>query len=338
MKCHGLVILAEMIPLSAPLMVLVEPTNRCNFKCAYCPTGDNSLLNKAHPHLSGDMSFEFFKKIVDDMNAFLPAKIKRVQLFKDGEPLLHPKIIEMIKYAKASPAITEVDTTTNASLLDYDMAEKIVLAKLDSIRISFEGTVLNEEYQKITRSNYTYDGIKHNLYLLAEAKNKHKSRVPYIEAKLIDTGLSLELKGKFTKDFSGIADEVIFDPLVDRKGGSGRVLKGEKELLPAGVCPVPFYGLAVNFNGTVCVCCGDWGYATLVGDLNQESLYDIWHGDRLHAFRKMHVEFRKSEHPLCGKCEYMRRLPWQSNIDQMSLENPQKILRRLQKVIFNKSI
>ena len=286
-------------------------------------------MKQIYPRPLGDMPLGFFKKIIDGLDAFSPAKIKRVQLFKDGEPLLHSEFIEMVKYAKASPAIIEVDTTTNASLLDADMAEKIILAKLDSIRISFEGAVENEAYRRITRSKYRYDDIKHNLYLLAEAKKKHKSRVPYIEAKLVDIGIPSKLKEKFTKDFSGIADEITFDPLVDRKGGSGRVLRGEKELVPAWVCPVPFYGLAVNFNGSVCICCGDWNYTTLVGDLNRESLYDIWHGDRLHAFRKMQVELRKFEHPLCAKCEYMRRLSWESNIDKASLENPQRILRRL---------
>lgn len=322
-------ILEEVIPLSAPLVVMVDPTNRCNFKCVYCPTGDEKLLAGAPGRLLGDMPFELFKKIIDDMSAFLPARIKRVELFKDGEPLLHPRFTDMVRYAKKSAAILEVDTTTNASLLDAKMAQEIVLSGLDSIRISFEGSVLDEAYQKMTRTEYTYETVKKNLYLLAEAKKNHKSKVPYIEAKLVDAGLSPELKERFKMDFCGVAEEITVDPLVDRKGGSGKIIKGQKQLLSSEVCPVAFYCLAVNFNGTVSVCCADWNYTTIVGNLNNESLYDVWRGDRLHAFRKMHVEFRKSEHPLCARCEYMKRLPRQSNIDKVSCDSPEKILARL---------
>ncbi len=337
MKYHKLETLEEVIPLKAPLLVMIEPTNRCNFKCVYCPTGDQGLLKDAPCRPLGDMGIKLFKQIIDSMDGFLPSMIKRVQLFKDGESLLHPDIIEMIRYVKASAAVKEVDITTNGSLLSPGMAEGIVLSGLDTIRVSFEGSVLNEEYKKMTRSGYTYDDIKNNLYLLAEAKKKHGSVSPYIEAKLVNTGISQELKDRFSADFRQVAQEITFDPLVDRKGGTGRIIKGEKELLAAQVCPVPFYGLAVNFNGTVSICCADWNHTTLVGDLNHESLYEVWHGDRLHTFRRMQVEFRKSEHLLCGKCEYMKRLPRQSNIDKVSKENPEKILARLDSTALGKT-
>ena len=61
---------------------------------------------------------------------FLPNKIKRIHLFKDGEPFLNPDIIKMIKYAKKSEAVQEVDVTTNASLIDSNMADQIVLSGL----------------------------------------------------------------------------------------------------------------------------------------------------------------------------------------------------------------
>lgn len=43
------------------------------------------------------MSLNLFKKTIDGIN--FPEKIKVLHLFKDGEPLLHKNIIEMINYA-----------------------------------------------------------------------------------------------------------------------------------------------------------------------------------------------------------------------------------------------
>ena len=137
MDHHKLEILEDVVPLSLPLVMMIDPTNRCNFKCVFCATGDDRLLKTAPLRSLGDMPLDLFKKIIDDIDAFLPSKIKRVQLYKDGEPLLHPNIIEMISYAKNSTAIGEVDLTSNGSLIDRNMANALVVSKLDSIRISF---------------------------------------------------------------------------------------------------------------------------------------------------------------------------------------------------------
>ena len=46
MKIHKLEKLENILPLNAPLVIMLEPTNRCTFKCAFCPTGDLNLLQK----------------------------------------------------------------------------------------------------------------------------------------------------------------------------------------------------------------------------------------------------------------------------------------------------
>ena len=147
MKVHKLETLKDVLPLSHPLTLMIDPTNKCNFKCVFCATGDNKLLKTAPNRPLQHMSLDLFKKIIDDAAAFLPNKIKRIHLFKDGEPFLNPDIIKMIKYAKNSEAVQEVDVTTNASLIDSNLADQIVLSGLDTIRISFEGSVSNEKYK-----------------------------------------------------------------------------------------------------------------------------------------------------------------------------------------------
>ena len=328
MKIHKLEKLENILPLNAPLVIMLEPTNRCTFKCAFCPTGDLGLLAKTPRRPLGDMSLKLFKKIIDDLDDFAPSIIKRVQLFKDGESLLHPDIIEMIEYTKKSKIIQEVDVTTNASLVDDEMASKLIESKIDTIRVSFEGSVDNEMYKKITKTDYSYDSIKENFYRLYRARKKKNLTKPYLEAKVIDTGFSQEKLDKFYNDFNGIADEMTVDPLVDRKKLTGKIIKGQKELIENQVCSVPFYNLTINHDGSVSVCCVDWNYTTLVGDLNDMSVYDIWHGDKMYEFRKMHLMGEAGKHELCKKCDYMRRLPAASNIDKLALEKKDYLLNR----------
>ena len=47
LRCKKREPLAEKIPLPAPYVVYIEPSNLCNFKCIFCPTGDPELLKKS---------------------------------------------------------------------------------------------------------------------------------------------------------------------------------------------------------------------------------------------------------------------------------------------------
>ena len=61
--------LAEALPLDAPLSVHIDPTNACNFKCSFCPTGDPARLKSVGRRVA-NLKLDDFKKIVDGMAAF----------------------------------------------------------------------------------------------------------------------------------------------------------------------------------------------------------------------------------------------------------------------------
>jgi radical SAM protein with 4Fe4S-binding SPASM domain len=86
--------------------------------------------------------------------------------------------------------------------------------------------------------------------------------------------------------------------------------------------------MAVNFNGEVSICCIDWRYKTVIGDVNKESLVDIWLGPRMHEFRKMHVEMRRSENTVCRNCEYMHDTQESSNLDTVAKSDIKRLLMK----------
>ena len=105
--------------------VAIEITKRCNLSCRFCIIKNNHIAER-------DVSFHTVKKIMDQMRS-LGINIIR---FTGGEPFLHPKIIEMLKYAKWRRF--SVIVNTNASLLchrDIEILEKnsdMVLVSLNS--------------------------------------------------------------------------------------------------------------------------------------------------------------------------------------------------------------
>src|SRR3972149_275334 len=89
--------------------IVIESTSRCNLRCEMCPR--NSI-----EQIPGDIDLSLFKNISKYFNPDIV-----VNLAGWGEPLLHPRLIEMIKIAKKKGS--QVVFTPNATLLDTEISE-----------------------------------------------------------------------------------------------------------------------------------------------------------------------------------------------------------------------
>ncbi|MEC7641608.1 MAG: radical SAM/SPASM domain-containing protein, partial [Nitrospinota bacterium] len=290
----------------------IDPANACNFKCHFCPTGHDELLNEVN-RPKGVMNFDLFCKIIDDASQF-PDKIKSLILYKDGEPFLNKNLGKMIAYANQKEVAQSISTTTNASLITREKAVEILEAGLTHIRISVEH-VSDKGYQEVTKIYSDYSTVRENVRFLFEEKERRGSDLQ-IHTKIIDIGFAQEEKKKFLEDFGHTCDSLNFDGLM---GWSLSGLKdftletdpqvamdGHTNVSSINVCPDPFYGVAINFDGTVSVCCVDWSHGTLVGDTKTESLTAIWNGKKMYDFRMLHLTGQRAAIEPCADCQYMK--------------------------------
>jgi len=306
--------LQDVIPVPTPYQLVIDTTNACNFKCEFCPTSDRELLKSVGRPI-GYMPYELFCKIIDDCKEF-DRPIRRIDFGKDGEPLLNKRFPDMVRYAKQSGVTQMVGVATNASFLTHEMADSLVDAGLDLIKISVEA-VSNEGYAKIAKVKFDYEQlIERVTYLFNNRKNTK------VYAKIIDYGLPQADKDKFFDDFNDISDYITIDTVtgwsvVSAKDWTLGTNPSTYLDLPSfnmkEVCPYPFYTVAINFDGRVSICCVDWSLATLVGDLRTESLKELWEGERMYEFRKMHLTGNRHQNKACGDCHTIKGLP--DNID-----------------------
>jgi MoaA/NifB/PqqE/SkfB family radical SAM enzyme len=314
--------LADELPLAAPYLVHVDPTNRCNFRCRFCPTGQPELLKQVG-RPGGLMDFALFEKIMGDLLRF-PEKVKVLHLYKDGEPLLHPDFGRMARLAGALAVADRINLTTNAALLTAERAAEILDAGIDLVRVSVEH-VTDEGYLRQTGTFGDYGRIVRNVAgLFAERERRGvKTR---IWVKIIRLGLTESEIEKFGRDFGGISDEcLVMTPmgwsrtdLYDFTLGSNPTTgdNGETPLRrDRVVCPYPFYSLAVNFDGSVSVCCADWSHGTVVGDARTAALADIWNGPAMQALRRLHLRGERAGNRACAHCQTMQGLPDDSDLD-----------------------
>jgi radical SAM protein with 4Fe4S-binding SPASM domain len=260
------------------------------------------------------MSLELFKKIADDMRAF-PDRIKELLLYKDGEPLLNPSIVEMIAYAKARNVAQKVALVTNGSLLTDERINGLLSAGLDAIKISVEH-MTDEGYARVARANCSYREI-HTRVARLFAERERRSHPLLIDLKVLDIDLAEAERVRFIEDYAPICDYMHFGTLMgwsrsDRKDFTlgQKVSRGMDSLNVLSperlVCPNPFKTLAVNFDGSVTVCCVDWSHALCVGDVKSEPLTEIWRGERLRTLREVHLRGQRGRYSACANCQYFQ--------------------------------
>jgi len=313
LRCKERQPLQDLIPLETPFVVYVEPTNVCNFRCQFCPTGDPALLEQVGRPVA-TMPLQKFNKIIDDLRQF-PEKLKLLSLYKDGEPLIHKHFPEMVRYAKDANIAEKIWTKTNGSMLNPDFNKRLIDTGLDLLSISVEA-VDSHGYQRIAKVPVDYDEFRRNLEDLFKRRGNME-----IYVKIADSGLSQNEIDKFYADFGSMSNFIAVEKLMgwsnsgvkDFTLGTNPDTYDGLPLIKKMICAYPFYVLAVNANGAVSVCGNDWSHNTIVGNAFEQHLGEIWRGGRLAQFQKMMLEGQRCKNKACADCYYLQIVP--DNLD-----------------------
>lgn len=107
--------------------VYVEPTSRCNLDCRIC-------IRNSWDETQGDMSEGTYNRLLDGLKDLEHKPVMVLGGF--GEPLLHPKILEML--ARAKEVAQRVEVITNGLLLSEQMAREFIRLRLDMVWFSVD--------------------------------------------------------------------------------------------------------------------------------------------------------------------------------------------------------
>ncbi|NTV23987.1 MAG: radical SAM protein [Nanoarchaeota archaeon] len=148
-----------------PRVMVIDPHHRCNTNCTHCwvhtpgVKHSDEFLNRVFP-------MDRFRSMIDDAAEL---KVETIILQGDGEPLLHPNSLEMLKYARKKGL--DARFFTNGILLTEDIAKQVVDIGVKEIYCSFPAGS-RETYKTINpiQKPETYDRVKQNLKKLMEIK------------------------------------------------------------------------------------------------------------------------------------------------------------------------
>ena len=281
--------------LKFPFMILIEVTNDCMLNCIMCP---HSKIKEN----TGYMHFDLFKKIIDECSHHY--SLGYLVFSGMGEPLLHPKLLEMSRFAK-SIGVPNIRLVTNAILLTKEKTLEIFdNSEFDEIAISLDATT-ERTYRKIKRSP-NFQIAQENIVYFLNQKKKKKLWKPFIRLHILKMRETVFEISDFLNKWSnllGIGDYILikdvhtFAGQVEDRRLEEQIYLGER--LP---CLQLWEFLYISWNGDVMPCCMDVFKKMKIGNVYKHSLKELFNSNFIKKIRRIHLERRYEEISLCRNC------------------------------------
>jgi MoaA/NifB/PqqE/SkfB family radical SAM enzyme len=322
---------------TGPFYVTIDLTRRCNLHCLGCPYHSTEIRKDPSPPPGPlDLSKDLIKMLCSDLKRMGTSSL----VFQgEGEPLLHPDILDLILAAKT--AGFHVTLLTNGTLLDQHLAREIISTQLDILKVSLWASSpeqYQQNYKEINSENF--NNVLEGLSRVARQKEEQKCSVPLVILhhpinrndyqtldRMADLALATNCNGlTFAPMYSyrGILDSFILS-LDEKKLVNQSLSRIRKQLnahflthnieevflrykIGADVweklpCYIAWFHARIKVDGTVQPC-GRCDFP--FGNLNQNHFNEIWNGISIRHFRRQTLTRQglesMSEHCDCSFC------------------------------------
>lgn len=257
-----------------PIRLWIETTNQCNLRCSVCPNSTDTVSRK------GNMDLELYECILDQ----LKGKANDINLSHRGEPLYHPDLSRMIKMAGDRNLATRIHT--NATMMDADKSRELLEAQPDLVSFSFDG--YDKESYEAVRIGGIFEETLANIRTFLSEKQKAKLKKPYTVIQIIEppdaSASYLDKLHEFGRNIrkDGLDKFYVKKPH-NWAGNTESVSSLAQSYL---LCTFLYYSMTVLWNGLVCPCPQDWYGTMVLGDLNDQSVEEVWNGEPLRNLRR----------------------------------------------------
>ena len=312
-----------MKPLDVPLpeFVQIEPVGQCNLRCRMCPVayrneGGGPGAPAGTP--PAFMPFDTFCRLIEQFPA-----LRELQLQGMGEPFLHPRFLDMVRFAAARGI--EVSTNTNLTALSERRAEECVASGLAHLCVSLDAA--DPAAYEYIRIGSRFDRVTKNLERLVQAKRRLGREMPRITLIAVAMRRNLEELAALVRlahrhgvdemkvqhlahDFSEGSLPEKYRPMrefVDRESLLGedpvRIARAFDEAIATAAalgirlrlpkvekrsrgCDWPWRGAYVAYSGEAMPCCMIATPDRLnFGDMAKQGVAAVWDNERYRSFR-----------------------------------------------------
>jgi radical SAM protein with 4Fe4S-binding SPASM domain len=289
-----------------PALIQLQTINACNASCIMCPY---PLFKKEFPR--GRMDDALFDKIIAEI-----AERPEVRTFVpmlQNEPFLDKKLFDRIaRFKQLTRGRVEVELVTNGAFLTAEAIERIREVELDVLDISLDA-VSRATYERI-RIGLDFDDVIAGVERVIDAELPHTSLFVRM-VKLRDNAHEVR---KFAERWRARGVPVFVYTANNRVGALPEFddkLRLTREQVPVlhrigrraarawlGHCPAPFATTDILHDGSVLLCAHDWARKEILGNVRDQTIAEIWNGERMREIRAA-VHARAYETlPACRDC------------------------------------
>lgn len=309
-----------------PYMLQIEPTSLCNLRCPLCPAGKGELDREIR-----HMTLEEFQTLIDDMEPYLLF----IVFWDWGEPLMHPQLPAMIRYA-AERGIKLVTSTNGHFLHDEAYLEALLTSGLSTLIVAID-SLYEDSYQVYRQGgslNKAVTGLEKvlalkrrlnsetliNMRMVMMKQNEHQLRkMRKLARKLkVDRFTVKTLNpscGLASMDHQLIPDNPLYRRYQYKEGTYERVRQET-------VCHRVWFMSNIFSNGDVVPCCYDYNSEMKAGNILEQPFTRIWNGPAYRELRKK-IYHQKDSIDKCRECTINFKLSpggWFPEIHDFSLE------------------
>ncbi|OEC03073.1 Fe-S oxidoreductase [Lysinibacillus sphaericus] len=282
--------------------VYIEITSVCNLACSFCPPTERA---------KGLIKVEQFNKILDEIRPHT----KYIYLHVKGEPLLHPRIHQLLDAAHEKGF--KVNITTNGTLIKKNREKllgKPALRQINFSLHSFDGHEGSENREKYLGDilEFVREASKFNTIISYRLWNLQQDHISDLAARRNRETLEI-IENEYNLDFR-IEEKV--QPGKGVKIANNIYLNQDHEfrwpslLAPEdegkGFCHALRSQAAILVDGTVVPCCLDGEGVINLGNVHEQSFSEIVEGERANNIVEGFSR-REAVEELCRKCGYRQK-------------------------------
>lgn len=275
-----------------PRRILFEMTSDCNFRCHMCPQ-----LSLERPRM--DMPGAKYRKVVDEIDAY---GVEGLWLYHLGESLLHPEFRENLRHVSTKKNLGILWMSTNGQLFNEDNIRCVLDSNIDYINFSMHA-VTEETYKTVAKQG-DFKTVRGNLERFYEIKGADRlPRKPFLHCQMIEQETTRHEIDAFINEHYRRADIVSVNMLEYVGLPNNTFGLQQRERKPLSSCTrVARNDCFIFSNGQVTLCDAAYNAEILLGNVNQQSLHEIWNGSERRRILELNRLGRMNEIKFCRSC------------------------------------
>jgi radical SAM protein with 4Fe4S-binding SPASM domain len=264
--------------------IIIETTNICSAHCVICP-------REQYDQKPCTMDMKLFEKIINDAVQY---NIESIDTCGFGDCLMDKDFFERLSYAKEKITECEIFISTTGIHMNQNTWDNI-LKYIDILKLSIHGNS-KEVYEKF--HSIPWEKAMGNI-LGFLSYSKYLDIRPYTIGLLVVTELNSHQQQEWIDNWEPKLDEVfIWTP---NNWANDRQYR-EIDTANQFSCGRPSNGpMFIAANGDTSPCCYDLHKQLVMGNMNDQTIEEIYKGEPYKKLRKAH-EDRNFKGYICEKC------------------------------------